>query len=185
MWHLEEKCPYVGVYYPKREVGEPETSHLLSCGYVFGADNETLESEESFLNRMRAFLRMYGAIVASNIGSEHPQGISCGWLWLTQTLSVEPTPAVSAAILHAFLSASFYKFLLVYKSQAVKLINFLKKDYLKRIEQNTGPDVKRQSIVQLEMLTDEYLKKIRTKKDLKPDGVISDYFFQKTYLNSA
>lgn len=32
---IQEKCPFIGVFYPKREKGESETSHLIASGYVW------------------------------------------------------------------------------------------------------------------------------------------------------
>lgn len=181
---IQEKCPFIGVFYPKREKGESETSHLISSGYVFGSDGQTLESEEAYLNRMRALVRIYAAVVASNMGQDHPHGINYGWIWLARSCSLQPMPSVSAAVIHAFLSASFFRLHKVYGIQAVKLLHFISSSYIPMIEKATGPDVKKQSIVQLAMFVDETLKKIKRNLSIKPEGFLPDYFWQKSFLHS-
>lgn len=181
---IQEKCPFIGVFYPEREKDESETSHLIASGYVFGPDGQTLESEESYLNRMRALVRIYAAIVASNMGQDHPHGIDRGWIWLARTCSVQPIPSVSAAVIHAFLSACFFRLQKVYGIQAVKLLLFISSTYIPMIEKATGPDVKKQSIVQLTMFVDETMKKLKKNSSLKPEGFLPDYFWQKSFLNS-
>lgn len=151
---------------------------------MFGSDGQTLESEESYLNRMRALVRIYAAVVASNMGQDHPHGINHGWVWLARTCSLQPVPSVSAAVLHAFLSATFFRLHKVYGIQAEKLLKFIALTYIPMIEKATGPDVKKQSIVQLTMFVDETLKKIRRNLSIKPEGFLPDYFWQKSFLNS-
>jgi nucleoporin GLE1 len=184
--HLMEKCPYIAGYYPTKQADESDVAHLIACGYVYGSDNESLESEESFLNRMRALTRIYGAIVQSNVGPSHPHGIKFGWMFLSKLLNMEPLPGITAAVLHAFLTATLFKMLKLYKNQMKKLMLFIKNDYLLRIERNSVQEVKKQSIMQLKMFTDDALKKMQRGevKTLEPEGVIASYFFEKSYLNS-
>lgn len=184
--YLVEKCPYIVGYYPAKEREESDVSHRIACGYVYGADNATLESEESFLNRMRAMVRVYGAIIQSPIRSDHPRGPKHGWMFLSRTLNSEPRASLTAAILHAFLSASFHKLLVVYQRQMEKLIAFILMDFLNRIEKNSTQEVKKQSIAQLELFVKDVQKQIRSRnaKALKPEGLIPGSFFESSYLNS-
>lgn len=181
---IMEKCPFIGLFYPVKEKGESDTTHLISSGYVFGADGKTLESEESYINRMRALVRMYASVVASNMGQDHPHGIDQGWKWIAGTCSVQPVPLVSAAVIHAFLSAAFFRLQRVYGIQAVKILRFISSTYIPMIEAETGQEVKKQSIAQLSMFVDETFKKLKRNQSLKPEGFLPDYFWQKSFLNS-
>ncbi|KAI1293636.1 Nucleoporin GLE1 [Halotydeus destructor] len=182
---LYEKCPYLSGYYPVRESGDSDVAYLIACGYIYGSDNETLETEESFHNRMRALTRIYGAIIQSSITDIHPHGPGQGWECLSKLLNQDPRPGTTAAILHAFLTSSMFKMLTTYRKQMVKLIAFIHSDYIKRIETVSVHEVKKQSLVQLKMFLDDVLKKMnRNQASLKPEGVLPDYFFEKTFLHS-
>lgn len=180
--HLLEKCPYAGVVYPAPDPKASEAENMVCCGYVFGPDNKTLETEESFLNRMRSYVRIYGALMQSK--AQHPHGMRYAWIWLTRTLRVEPKAGISAAVIHAFLDVCLHRLYELYKNQCVKLLTFLASDYLPRIERNSTHEVKKQSIVQLKIFVNDCINKIRKNKSLKHEGVVSDYFWQKSYLNS-
>jgi hypothetical protein len=185
---LTDKCPYIVGYYPPRGSNESEIDHLVACGYTFGADQETLETQESFLNRMRTCARLYGAVIASRspLSDHHPHGMKNAWTFLATTLSIEPRSGTTAAVLHAFLSVTVHRLLEVYKNQFVKLLVFILRDYMTKIEANSSQDTKKQSGVQLKMLLEDSLKKILEKgaRGIKPEGVLSDYFWQKSYLHS-
>lgn len=185
---MADKCPYILGYYPSRGPSETEVHHLVSCGYTFAADGETLESEESFLNRMRAYTRIYGAVIASRhpLSDNHPHAMKNAWNFLSATLSLEPRPGITAAVLHAFLSVCCHRLFDVYKSQFFKLLVFLLREYIPKIEANSSQELKKQSVVQLKMFLEETLKKIpkQGSKGIKPEGVLSDYFWQKSYLHS-
>ena len=180
--HLMEKCPYVGGYYPAPDPRDSESDYLICCGYIFGPDKVTLETEESFLNRMRSYVRIYGALVQSK--AQHSHGMRHAWIWMTRTLQVQPKPGISAAVIHAFLDVCLHRLFELYRSQCTKLLVFLASDYIPRIEQNSTQDVKKQSVVQLKMFVNESITRIAKKKSLKHEGVLSDYFWQKKYLNS-
>lgn len=177
---LQEKCPYSVPFYPEKESDENETDYLIACGYTISKDG-TQETEESFLNRMRAMIRLYSAIIQCNLESAHPHGLKCGWSWVARVLNQEPRPAITAAILDAFLSISSHKMYRFYGRQFVKLIEFIQRDYTKRIESVTTKDTKRQSLVKLQMFSDNLCNKIRrnaSHKDLAPEGLVPDYFFK-------
>jgi len=182
---LVEKCPYIIGYYPAREKDDTDVSYLVASGYVYGPDKETLETEEAFLGRMRALTRLYGAVIIASVNA-HPNGMEHGWMLLSKTLNTEPRPGVTPVILHAFLTTTLYKLLVVYQKQTVKLVSFVNLDYLKRIEKASASEVKKQSIVQLRMFVEDALKKLRKNPSLlKPEGVLPDYFFQPSYLHAV
>lgn len=183
---LVEKCPYVIGYYPSKDKDDTDVSYLIACGYVYGSDNETLETEESFLNRMKALTRLYAAITQSSLVGEHPCGLRAAWGYLSRILNTEPRPGITASIIHAFLTTTLFKLLVCYKSQVVKLVQFINADYLSRIERASAQEVKKQAIVTLKMFVEDVMKKMRRNPNaIKPEGIVADYFFQKQYLSAV
>lgn len=183
---MQEKCPYLVPYYPERDSNESEDSYLIACGYCIGKDG-TQEPEETFLNRMRAIVKLYAAVIQSNIESGHPHGLKFGWNWISRLLNLEPRPAVTAAVLESFLSITCHQFYRFYGKQFIKIIDFIQNDYLKRIESVSQKDTKRQSLVKLQMFVDDLKKKISrgyNYKKLIPEGVIPDYFFNPSFSYS-
>ncbi|RWS27358.1 nucleoporin GLE1-like protein [Leptotrombidium deliense] len=167
-----QKCPYVVPCYPQREADDTEANYLIACGYDYSADGKSLETEESFLNRMRALVRLYGAIVQTNKQGLHPHGINCGWLFIARILNLEPRPAITAATIHAFLSTAAYRLCATYRKQFFKLLQFIMNDFIPRIEKCSSKDIKKQAVSQLKTLIEEFNRNILTLSTLKkPEGL--------------
>ena len=129
-------------------------------------------------------IKLYSAVIQCNIESGHPHGLKYGWNWVARVLNQEPRPAITAAVLDAFLSISGHKMYRYYGRQFAKLIEFIRRDYTKRIESVTSKETKRQSLVKLEMSVDNIANKMRRNvnhKDLAPEGLVPDYFFQSSF----
>ncbi|RWS13926.1 hypothetical protein B4U79_14100 [Dinothrombium tinctorium] len=177
---LQQKCPYIVPYYPKKEADDSEMNYLIACGYDYGVDGTSLESEESFLNRMRALVRLYGAIVQTNTTGTHMHGIEKGWIFMARLLNLEPRPSITPAVIHAFLSTTAHKLNYIYKSQFRKLLRFIITDYIPMIEECSAKELKKQSVVQLKNLMEDFSKQLSARPFLKePDGVLkalSDQF---------
>ncbi|XP_054168233.1 mRNA export factor GLE1-like [Oppia nitens] len=181
--HMQDRCPYLVPYYPKRDSAENETNYLIACGFTVAKDGIP-ESEETFINRMRSLVKLYSAVIQCNIQTNHPHDLKHAWIWVSRLLNLEPRPAITAAVLESFLSITAHKMYRFYGKQFIKLLNFIVSDYLKRIETISPKGTKRQSLVKLQMFCEEFMKKIRRNvnhKDLAPEGLIPDYFFQSTY----
>lgn len=170
---LQEKCPLALPYYPKKDKSESDINHLIACGYTFGKEN-TLESEESYISRMRALIMIYGAIIQTNLSQNHPHGIRHAWKWLSRILNMPPRPVITAAVLHAFISVTAHKMYIVYKKQFAKLLSFVANRYIPLIEKvSASQEVKKQTLVQLKLFVEECRKQISQKKSLpEADGMI-------------
>jgi nucleoporin GLE1 len=186
MAQMQEKCPYIIPYYPKKETDDSERDHLIACGYNIAKDG-TQESEESFLNRMKAMVKLYAAIIQSNLQDNHPHDLNYGWTWTARLLNLEPRTAITAAVLESFLSITSHKFYRFYRKQFIKIIKFILSDYIPRIENVSKKGTKRQSLVKLSMFIIDVNKKLEKNvnyKELMPEGVLPDYFFQTSYSHS-
>lgn len=191
---MEEKCPYIIPYYPIAENNEKdsERNHLISCGYNISKDG-TQESEDSFLNRMRAMVKLYAAIIQSNVENNHPHDLNEGWKWIARILNFEPKCGITAAVLESFLSIISHKFYRIYRKQFIKLINFIALDYIKRIENVSQKGTKRQSLVKLQLFITDIKEKLEYHSNrrglegphIQPEGLIPDYFFHSSYSYST
>lgn len=179
---LMEKCPYIVPYYPKKGSDMDEKTYLLACGYSTSGDGQSLESEEMWLNKMKALIRLYGGIIQCNLGPGHPYGIGMGWSYMARILNLEPRPSITAAVLHAFLSTTAHKLSSTYRDQFVKMLKFIESDFMKRIAAVTTEN--KQSQAQLKMLLEEYSKKLRRSPVIpSPEGLLPDYFWQPQFLS--
>ena len=181
---LYKKCPYIAGYYPERQPDDTEASYRELCGYTITAGS--IEAEESFLNRMRSFVKLYAGIVQSTPQMNHPHGLKFGWAMLARTLNTEPVAGITPAVLYAFFSVATYRMVLLYKRQFFKILIFLQKDYLARIEGKTTSNDNKPALEQLRLLIKELMKKIDSGRmnEIKPQGIIPEYFWQNSYLNS-
>ena len=115
MAHMYTKCPYtVPFYIPKtKEISTPEYCKLV--GYT--VDGEEVESEDKYLKKLSGVIRLYAAIISSDIppafgNKARPHGLEHGWAWLTRVLNMEPRP-VTATIVFDFLEVLMICYLLV------------------------------------------------------------------------
>ncbi|CAG2110535.1 unnamed protein product [Medioppia subpectinata] len=184
MAQMHDKCPYLVPYYPKRDTednADNESKYMIACGYTIAKDG-TLEPEDAFLNRMRAMIKLYSAVIQSNVDDNHPHGLMFAWIWIARTLNLKPRPAITAAVLDSFLGICSHKLYRYYGKQFVKIIDFISNDYMKRIENVTTKETKRQSLVKLEMTVADMKRKLSRNanhRDMAPDGIIPDFFFEK------
>ena len=151
-----EMCPYTVPYYPTKDENDDELTYKISCGYCVKKDG-CLEAEDKFLNNMRALIKLYAAIIQTS-KSNNPLNLRFGWIWLASILNLDPIGSISPAVLHSFLSITDSKLKKVYGKQFVKLIKFIKTDYLPKIEALKLSNIQAKS--QLQTYIDELLKTI-------------------------
>lgn len=148
--HIQERCPYLIPMQPKLEKmsttgNDQEVNFKIACGYSYDAKTKSLESEEKYLARIRSLALIYACILIDGHINE-------AWSWLAAFLSQRPQPVISATILQAFLQESSKKLSTVYGRQYKKLLEFIKNDYVKAIEEVTPVKADRQSFVKLKNL---------------------------------
>lgn len=147
--HLQEQCPYLVPMhlnledFPK-EVNQ-EVRYKIACGYSYDSKAQVLESDEKYLIRMRSMTLIYACILIQ-------ENVDLAWTWLASFLSLKPQPVISATILQAFLQEASKKLSSVYGRQYKKLLNFIKDDYIKLIEEVTPKANDRQSLIKLKNL---------------------------------
>lgn len=150
--HLQECCPYLVPTNPKlsdfKQQKNPEIQYKVACGYALDSKTGALESEKSYLDRMKGLVLLYACfLVEIHIDST--------WSWMAAFLSLKPKPAMTAFVLLAFLEGASKKMSIAFGRQYKKLIEFIRTDYLKMIEDITVPGVDRQSLTALKNMLDD------------------------------
>ncbi|KAJ2493575.1 hypothetical protein IWW37_000441 [Coemansia sp. RSA 2050] len=122
---LVKKCPYVVPQYFGRQAGQSAEDYLRSIGYKEKED-EGLESENIYTERMTGMLALYAAIVqtASANGKPNLFPISHGWTWMARLLNLPPR-SISPLLVHTFLSVAGASLMAAYGKQFKKLLDTL------------------------------------------------------------
>lgn len=146
--HLKIRCPFLIPMYPPRteataeDAEQNEINYKIACGYSYNAKQQVLESDDNYINKMRSFSIIFACILMQDDMKE-------AWKWLASFLNLEPHSVISATILQAFLQQSSSKLSQVYGRQYLKLLNFIKFDYVSMIDKITPVNSDRQSFVKL------------------------------------
>lgn len=187
--HLFINCPYAIPYFPVKEENQNDVEYMIICGYQLDK-NGSIETDESFQNRIYNLIGLYSAIIQCNMSERHPQDMHYAWRWLAMILNDKPRTVISALILDSFLSMSTHKLYQIYGKQYLKLIQFIKNVYIERITAITDNN-HRQTLMKLKSLISDMEKQLNRPniskenivKSLTPTGLVPNYFFTKSYLN--
>ncbi|CAL9193610.1 unnamed protein product [Musa hybrid cultivar] len=90
-----------------------------------------IESSENYLNRVQSYMKLYAAIVQTEIeGVRNPHGLAEGWAWLARFLNALPANRSTAYALEAFLKMAGFALHRRYKSQFKKVLNAISRSFL-------------------------------------------------------
>eukprot|EP01088_Endostelium_zonatum_P017153 TRINITY_DN4916_c0_g1_i1.p1 TRINITY_DN4916_c0_g1~~TRINITY_DN4916_c0_g1_i1.p1 ORF type:complete len:576 (-),score=196.02 TRINITY_DN4916_c0_g1_i1:27-1754(-) len=119
------ECPYVVPFYPKE------------------SPKRASEGEDRFLERMSGFIALYIAICTVGVeevkvaGGTPPSSKSLNfgsaWSWFAKILNMEPK-RVTGTILWAALETGVLGMMKVYGAQMIKIVKFVKNDYMARLQ---------------------------------------------------
>lgn len=126
-------CPYAIPRYIDQLPGQSQLEHKAAQGYIISEGNQ-IEGESSYTERMSGILLLLGAIMQGEptIGGGNIYGIENGWVWLASVLNIKPQP-ITPYLICSFLESAGYKLWRIYKDSFVKLLRFIRKDYLPMI----------------------------------------------------
>nr|GMD40341.1 protein GLE1 isoform X2 [Ipomoea batatas] len=98
-------------------------------------DDGKIETVDSYLNRLCAYMKLYGALVQTEVeGFQNLHGHREGWAWLARFLNAVPANLYTATALQAFLEMAGFVLYRKYKYHFEKLLNIIAKDFMKAIE---------------------------------------------------
>ncbi|CAL4886913.1 unnamed protein product [Urochloa decumbens] len=94
-------------------------------------ENGQLESTESYLTYVVAYVKLYAAMIQTEIkGVRHPHGLAEGWKWLALFLNALPATTATACALHAFLKMAGFALHKKYGSQFLKILDVISRCFL-------------------------------------------------------
>ncbi|KAJ2461406.1 hypothetical protein GGF42_000201 [Coemansia sp. RSA 2424] len=133
MIRLVKKCPYIVPQYFSRQPGQSIEDYLRSIGYK-GKEDDELESENIYNERMTGMVALYAAIVqiASANGKPNPFPVSHGWTWMARLLNLAPR-SISPLLVHTFLSVAGASLMAAYGKQFRKLLDVLANSWIPSI----------------------------------------------------
>ena len=179
MGHFYTKCPYtVPFYIPKtKDISTPDYCKLV--GYaVEGTD---VESEDKYLKKLSGTVRLYAAIISSDIPpafgkTSHPHGLDHAWAWLTRVLNMEPRP-VTATIIFDFLEVAGHAMMKRFGGQFRKLLLVLCHEVMPKILEVTPPESKA-GAMRLKLFLEDCVKQGKIKA---PEGFLTSNWFMGNY----
>ncbi|KAK3150484.1 hypothetical protein QOZ80_3AG0233770 [Eleusine coracana subsp. coracana] len=99
-------------------------------------ENGQLESTESYLTYVVAYVKLYAAMIQTEIkGVRHPHGLSEGWKWLAMFLNALPATTATAYALHAFLKMAGFALHKKYGSQFLKILDVISRCLLPALKE--------------------------------------------------
>lgn len=177
--HFFIKCPYtVPFYIPKSK----EISTIDFCKLVgYAVEGEEIESEDKYLKKLSGFIRLFAAIITSDVppplgNRTHPLGLYHGWIWLSSVMNLEPRPA-TAVILYDFLEVAGHAMMKRYGKQFRKLLLLLYEQMMPKILEVTPKECEA-GAMRLKIFLDTCIKEGRIRQ---PEGYLTKSFYN-SYL---
>ncbi|KAK7306172.1 hypothetical protein VNO77_44096 [Canavalia gladiata] len=122
--------------YPSKE------AYFRSIGYR--EVDEKMESTEDYLKRLESYMKMYGALVQTEIPNvQNLHGLQEGWAWLARFLNTLPANQYTAVSVNAFLQMAGFALFGRYKSQFLKMLNVVYENFLVDLKSRNIPELTR------------------------------------------
>ncbi len=134
MYRMMERCPFAIPRYVERKPNQSVDQWKIDQGYQIDSDGVP-EAESAYTERMSGILSLLGAIMQSSptvLGAANPYGIDSAWLWTASVLNIRPQP-ITPYLICSFLDSAGFALLLRYGESFVKLLRFIRDNYLAMI----------------------------------------------------
>ncbi|KZV17800.1 hypothetical protein F511_01609 [Dorcoceras hygrometricum] len=129
-----------------------------------------IESTDSYVERLSSIMRLYGALVQTEIGGvQNLHGLKEGWAWLARFLNSLPANLYTAAALQHFLEMSGHALYRRYKNQFEKLLRIIAHDFLKAIKEGNSNSVNNAKLIKVKTSIISYIESSQFKKE--PEGL--------------
>ncbi|RAL38792.1 hypothetical protein DM860_013473 [Cuscuta australis] len=131
---LNKVCIYTVPKYIEYSTSVFKTKEAYCRAIGFQEDGK-FESDNSYLSRLHAYMKLYGAIVQTEVeGFQNLHGHQEGWAWLARFLNTIPANLYTAAALIAFLEAAGFVLYRKYKRHFEKLLYIIARDFMKALD---------------------------------------------------
>ncbi|XP_073038900.1 mRNA export factor GLE1-like isoform X4 [Primulina eburnea] len=128
-----------------------------------------IESTDSYVERLSSIMRLYGALVQTEIGGfQNLHGLKEGWAWLASFLNSLPANLYTAVALQHFLEMSGYALYRRYRNQFEKLLRIIAQDFLKALKEGNSDSVNAK-LIKVKTSIINYIESSQFKKE--PEGL--------------
>ncbi|XP_028760840.1 protein GLE1 isoform X2 [Neltuma alba] len=118
----------------KKSTFESKEAYFKSIGYR--EYDGKIESTEDYLKRLESYIKVYGALVQTEIPNvQNLHGLQEGWAWLARLLNNLPANKYTAVSLNAFLQMAGFGLYRRYKSQFLKMLKVISDNFLVDLKQ--------------------------------------------------
>lgn len=120
---------------------ESKEAYWKVIGYK--EDDGKIESTTDYLVRLESYMKLYGALVQTEVaGCQNVHGLKEGWAWLARFLNALPANMYTAVALYAFLQMAGFALFGKYRSQFMKMLNFISENFLNALRSQDDPDLR-------------------------------------------
>ncbi|MBA0726996.1 hypothetical protein Golax_002783 [Gossypium laxum] len=120
---------------------ESKEAYWKVIGYK--EDAGKIESTTDYLVRLESYMKLYGALVQTEVaGCQNVHGLKEGWAWLARFLNALPANMYTAVALYAFLQMAGFALFRKYRSQFMKILNFISENFLNALRSQDDPDLR-------------------------------------------
>ncbi|TYJ40915.1 hypothetical protein E1A91_A04G174600v1 [Gossypium mustelinum] len=120
---------------------ESKEAYWKVIGYK--EDDGKIESTTDYLVRLDSYMKLYGALVQTEVaGCQNVHGLKEGWAWLARFLNALPANMYTAVALYAFLQMAGFALFRKYRSQFMKMLNFISENFLNALRSQDDPDLR-------------------------------------------
>ncbi|XP_075523917.1 mRNA export factor GLE1-like isoform X1 [Primulina tabacum] len=128
-----------------------------------------IESTDSYVERLSSIMRLYGALVQTEIGGfQNLHGLKEGWAWIASFLNSLPANLYTAVALQHFLEMSGYALYRRYRNQFEKLLRIIAQDFLKALKEGNSDSVNAK-LIKVKTSIINYIESSQFKKE--PEGL--------------
>ncbi|GMP82595.1 hypothetical protein CsSME_00036833 [Camellia sinensis var. sinensis] len=136
---LNRVCIYTVPKYINYSKSAFDTNEAYHKAIGYKEEDGEIESEESYVSRIESYMKLYGALVQTQVESvQNRHGMGEGWAWLARFLNALPANLYTAVALQAFLEAAGFGLYRRYKSHFKKLLNVIYRDFVNALKQRGG-----------------------------------------------
>lgn len=157
---LNRVCIYTVPKHRKYSKAAFESTEAYYKAIGYREKDSKLESSDSFVERLGSYMKLYGAIVQTEVDRVHnSHGISHGWAWLARFLNTLPSNLYTAVALQSFLEIAGFALHRRYRSQFKKLLRIIEKKFLSALQTQQDPKLTRAVVnIRNYIESNQYLK---------------------------
>ncbi|KAK9707469.1 hypothetical protein RND81_07G199300 [Saponaria officinalis] len=139
---LHKVCMYTVPKHVTNSKTAFQTKERYCKAIGFREEDGNLESMDQYLERLRSYMKLYGALVQTEVqGVQNLHGLEEGWTWLAWFLNALPATLLTAVALEAFLRMAGFALYRKYKDQFRKVLNAISREFVHKLKASGKPEI--------------------------------------------